>query len=223
MPVSPPAAGWAERCLSALEIFLLLGLVPLLALCREEHLFRRVLLLAGCLYVIFRLRRHVSWAFLFRRPPPGWWRGPLLRAVLVLFLALAYTAFMEPDALLDLPRTRTRLWLLILFLYPLLSVLPQELIFRVWVFEAHTSLWVSPLLPLLVSAFFFGWLHIIYAGWFAVVTTTLGGLALAWNYRGNRSRPGAIWPLCLEHSLYGLTMFTLGLGRHFFVTRQSLF
>jgi hypothetical protein len=213
------SAGAAKRCLSALEIFLLLGLVPLLVMWREEHLFRRAVLLGGCLYVVFRLRRHISWAVLFHRPPPGWWRGPLLRGLLVLALALAYAAFLEPHTFLDLPRTRTCLWLLILFFYPLLSVLPQELIFRVWVFEAHKSLWVSPLLPFFVSAVFFGWAHIIYAGWFAVVTTALGGLALAWNYQENRSRPGAIWPLCLEHSLYGLTMFTVGLGRYFFVAR----
>ena len=217
--MSAPPAGAAERCRSALEIFLLLGIVPLLVLSREEHLFRRVVLLAGCLYVVCRLHRHISWSVLFRRPPPGWWRGPLLRGLLVLALALVYAALMEPDTFLDLPRQRTRLWLLILFLYPLLSVLPQEIIFRVWVFEAHTALWVSPLLPLLVSALFFGWAHIIYAGWFAVAATTLGGLALAWNYRQNRSRPGAIWPLCLEHSLYGLTMFSVGLGRYFFVAR----
>jgi hypothetical protein len=214
-----PSAGAAGRWLSVLEIFLLLGLVPLLVLCREGHLFRRVILLAGCLYVIFRLHGHISWTALFRRPPPGWWRGPLLRGLLVLVLALAYAACMEPATFLDLPRHRTRLWLLILVFYPLLSVLPQELIFRVWVFEAHRPLWVSPLLPCLVSALFFGWAHIIYAGWFAVAATTLGGLTLAWNYQGNRSRPGAIWPLCLEHSLYGLTMFTVGLGRYFFLTR----
>jgi membrane protease YdiL (CAAX protease family) len=217
--VSFPSSAAAGRIRSALEIFLLLGLVPLLVLFWEGHLFRRLVLLAGCLYVVCRLRRHISWSVLFRRPPSGWWRGPLLRGLLVLVLALAYAAFLEPDAFLDLPRRRTSLWLLILLLYPLLSVLPQEIIFRVWVFEAHQSLWVSPLLPILVSALFFGWAHIIYAGWFAVATTTLGGLALAWNYRQNRSRPGAVWPLCLEHSLYGRTMFSVGLGRYFFVAR----
>jgi hypothetical protein len=218
-PLSASSSGAAGRWLSALEIFLLLGLVPLLVLFREEYFLRRAVLLAGCLYVVLRLHRHISWIDLFSRPPSGWWRGPLLRGLLVLSLALAYAACLEPDTFLDLPRQRTRLWLLILFLYPLLSVLPQELIFRVWVFEAHRALWVSPLLPCLVSALFFGWAHIIYAGWFAVASTALGGLALAWNYQGNRSRPGAIWPLCLEHSLYGLTMFSVGLGRHFFLAR----
>ncbi|MDR1360145.1 MAG: CPBP family intramembrane metalloprotease [Deltaproteobacteria bacterium] len=208
-----------ERLLSALEILLLLGLVPLLVLFLEGPLFRRLVLLAGCAYVIFRLRRRISWIALFSRPAPGWWKGPVLRGLLVFLAALVYAACLEPEVFLDLPRRRTSLWLLIILFYPLLSVLPQELIFRVWVFEAHPSLWASPLAPCLVSAVFFGWAHIIYAGWFAVAATTLGGLALAWNYLQNRSRPGAIWPLCLEHSLFGLSMFTVGLGRHFFLAR----
>ncbi|MDR2161458.1 MAG: CPBP family intramembrane metalloprotease [Desulfovibrio sp.] len=213
---SPALRPW----LSLLEILILLGLVPVLVLFQPDgHLFRRAALLGGCLYVVLRLRRHISWIFLFGRPPGGWWRGPLLRGALVLILALAYAFLCEPEHFLDLPRNRPLLWLIILILYPLLSVLPQEIIFRVWFFEAHKPLWRLPLLPLPVSALFFGWAHIIFAGWFAVAATTLGGLLLAWNYHTHRASPGAIWPLCLEHSLYGLTMFTVGLGRHFFLSR----
>ena len=208
-----------KKLLSALELLLLLGIVPLLVLFVHIHAFRHGVLLAGCLYTIFRAYKVVDWRFLFRRPFPGWWRGPLARGVLVFFLAAVYVQLTAPEAFFRFPLERTALWLLVVVLYPVFSALPQELIYRVWLFEAHKPLWVTPALPVLASALFFGWVHIIYAGWFAVIACAAGGVALAWNYHSNREKPGAIWPLVLEHAMYGLAMFTVGLGRYFFLPR----
>jgi hypothetical protein len=208
-----------RKLFSVLELFLLLGMVPVLVMAVHGQVFRHGILLAGCLYTVFRAHRAVSWRRLFGRPHAGCWRGPLVRGALVFALAGFYVYCTAPEALFQLPLERSRLWLLIIVLYPTLSVLPQEIIYRVWVFEAHKPLWTSPVLPILVSALFFGWVHVIYAGWFAVLSCIAGGLALGWNYHLNRNSPGAIWPLLLEHSLYGLTMFTVGLGKYFFIPR----
>ena len=212
-------AGTARNLFSILELLSLLGVVPVLVMTVHIHAFRHGVLLAGCAYVVFRLYRVVSWRFLFQRPPAGWWRWPLARGTLVCILAVLYVQATAPQTLFQLPLERTGLWLLIIVAYPVLSVLPQELIYRVWLFEAHKSLWIVPAQPILVSAVFFGWVHIIYAGWFAVITCFAGGILLAWNYCSHRKAPGAIWPLVLEHALYGLTMFTVGLGRYFFLPR----
>ena len=93
-----------------------------------------------------------------------------------------------------------------MILYPLLSVLPQEILFRVCltdILEAICRGRLLPALPMLGSALLFGWAHIIYAGYVALGATCLAGLALAWNYRRNRKQPGALWPLLLEHALSG--------------------
>lgn len=211
--------GKGGKLFSALELFFLLGMVPVLVMAVHGHAFRHAVLLAGCLYTIVRVHKFISWRRLFARPPVRWWRGPLVRGLLVFAVAAVYVRCTAPDQLFRLPLEHTRLWLLIIVLYPSLSVLPQELIYRVWVFEAHRPLWTSFTLPVIVSALFFGWVHVIYAGWFAVLSCIAGGLALGWNYHVNRSGPGAIWPLLLEHSLYGLTMFTVGLGQYFFIPR----
>ena len=207
----------AQWLLPALELILLLGLVPLLVLTKTGHSLRHIILLTGLLYVAWRLRKRIVWRFLFGVPPDGWWRGPLLRGFLFSLLALIFVMTVEPENLFLLPRERTGLWLLILVLYPILSALPQELIYRVYLFEVPDVLWKFPVIPVLVSAIFFGWLHIIFAGWLAVISTFVAGLVLAWSYKRSRLQPGAIWVLLLEHSLYGLTVFTIGLGKHFFI------
>ena len=46
----------------------------------------------------------------------------------------------RPEALFQLPRTRTGLWLIIMIAYPLLSVYPPELIFRTFLFHRYRDL-----------------------------------------------------------------------------------
>ncbi len=204
------------QIVAALELLLFLGCVPLLALTGPGHALRHALLLAGCAYAVWRLSGRVPWRFLFARPPYGWWIGPLLRGLLVLLCAVWYISDIAPALLFRLPMERPGIWLLILLSYPPLSALPQELIYRVYLFEAHPSLWRNRFWPYIItSALSFGWAHVIFAGWLAMGLTALGGLLLGLTYRRARSRPGAVWSITLEHSLYGLALFTVGLGRYF--------
>ena len=80
----------------------------------------------------------------------------------------------------------------------------------------------QPWIPILGSALLFGWAHVIYAGYGAMLSTCLAGLALAWNYHRNRHAQGALWPLLLEHALYGQIIFTTGLGHYFYVLRSTI-
>ena len=184
-----------------------------------------VLLAVGGLAFIWT-RRKFAPRRLWARPQPGWWRGPLLGAAILAFAATAYVLACEPDSAFGLLADRPRLWLAVMILYPLLSVLPQEILFRVCLMDIlettptgrpHQA-WIS----ILGSALLFGWAHVIYAGYAAMLSTCLAGLALGWNYHRNRCRPGAIWPLLLEHSLYGQIIFSTGLGHYFYVLRAGI-
>ena len=208
-----------HKLASCLELLLFLGGVPLWVLYQENYILRRCLLLAAGLYVVARLWGKVSWRNLFLRPPAGWWQGPLMRAGLALTMLAGFVFVFEPENLFNLPREHFGLWFAFIIFYPALSVLPQELIYRVYIFEVHKGLLNPPVWALLVSAASFSWLHIIFAGWFALAATFVAGLFLAWNYQQNRYAPGAIWPLVLEHSLYGQLAFTLGLYQYFFIAR----
>jgi len=215
----PRKISFLLRAASVLELFLFLGGVPLLALLQPDFSFRRALLLVSCVYVTLRLCMHVDWRHICGAPPAGWWHAPVLRGMLVAVCILAYVLIVEPEHLFALPKKRPGLWLIIVFAYPLLSVIPQELIYRVYVFETHARLWTKPWLAIVVSALFFGWMHIVFIGWLAVITTAIGGLLLGNTYARARAKHGVLWIVTLEHSLYGLAMFTMGLGKYFYMPR----
>ena len=208
-----------RKFLSAMELAIFLVAVPLLVLGQQNYMFRRALLLLGGIYALLRLSNKVCWRRLFAKPLPGWWQGPCLRASLALVLIGSYILLFEPQNLFNLPKQHFLLWLLFISLYPIFSVLPQELVYRVYIFEVHKNLLNTPLAAILLSSLLFAWVHIVFAGWLGVAACMLAGLALGYNYATNRSKKGAIWPLILEHSLYGEMIFTLGLWQYFYYPR----
>ena len=129
--------------------------------------------------------------------------------LLVGLLLLCY-----PQHLFDLPRNMTMLWLLIIVLYPLFSVYPQELLYRTFFLQRYQALFRDPRYLVLLNALLFGWMHIVFHNVLAVVFTLIGGLLFADTYRKTRS----LRLTCLEHALYGNLLFTLGYGQAFLFT-----
>ncbi len=127
-------------------------------------------------------------------------------------LAIAVVTLWMPDHLFDFPRQRTGLWLAVMVLYPLLSVYPQELLFRRYFFARYHGLLGPNWLVALASAAAFGWMHLIFRNEWAIGLTLIGGWLFADTYR----RTGSLWLVCLEHALYGNLIFTVGLGRFVF-------
>lgn len=109
-----------------------------------------------------------------------------------------------------LPRESLQAWLLLLVLYPLLSVWPQELIFRTFFFHRYKKLIPRKKHRLVLSALLFGFAHIIYANAMAIGLALIGGFLFAYTYAKTRSTLACV----AEHSLWGLWLFTLGLGHY---------
>jgi hypothetical protein len=117
-----------------------------------------------------------------------------------------------PDALFQFARERTRTWAMVMLLYPILSVVPQEVIFRTYLFARFRTLLRPPVVMLLVSGIGFGFAHIVFDNWVAPTLCAIGGLYFAHTYQKTRS----LALVSLEHALYGNMMFTVGLGRYFY-------
>ena len=140
-----------------------------------------------------------------------------IREIFVRFVVLAplialLTWFLWPDTFLSLPRQKPLFWLMIMCLYPLLSVWPQEVLYRAFLFRRYSAVFGSTGRTVVASAVAFGFAHVIFLNWIAVVMTALGGLIFARDYGRHRS----LKLVCLEHSLYGCLIFTVGLGRFFY-------
>jgi hypothetical protein len=148
----------------------------------------------------------------------GWPDRRTIGSILLLFVlaagAIAATvAIVKPDAFLALPRVRPMLWVSVLLLYPLLSVLAQELVFRTFFFHRYGPLfgerrWAA----ILANGSLFGFAHIMFYNPVAIMATIVSGCLFAWRYSQTRS----FWAVFIEHTLYGWLIFTIGLGAYFF-------
>ena len=118
----------------------------------------------------------------------------------------------DPQQLFNFPRQAPGIWLAVMVLYPLLSVYPQELIFRSFLFRRYRALFVTAGARVWASAVAFAFVHILFDSWLAIAFTLPGGYLFADTYRRSRSLLAA----SVEHALYGCLVFTIGLGRHFY-------
>lgn len=116
-----------------------------------------------------------------------------------------------PGQALTLPRYAPGLWLTIMLLYPLLSALPQELLFRPLFFRRYGGLFATPRIALLANAVVFTLAHLMFWNWVALAMTFAGSLIFAHGYR----RGGFAMAVVL-HSVCGCIVFTSGLGRFFY-------
>lgn len=139
---------------------------------------------------------------------------------LILFVTLGTAAIgyavvqaTTPRAFLYLPRYNPELMLMIAALYPFLSALPQELVFRALFFRRYEAILPrAPALSIPLNAALFSFAHLMYWSWVVTLMTFAGGLLFAYSYRYRRNFPEAV----VTHSLAGIVVFALGLGVFFY-------
>lgn len=117
-----------------------------------------------------------------------------------------------PERAFSLPREKPALWMMIMLFYPLLSVYPQEVIFRAFFFRRYAPLFPRPWAMITASAVAFGYVHIVFENVIAVAMTAIGGIMFGYTYARSRSTFAA----SVEHTLYGCLVFTVGLGEYFY-------
>ena len=206
-----------------IEALLIFGALPLAISLMKPH---------GWMYLLLWVAAVVSWRALKREGyhlQTEWNAAALTRANLTRIVRrfalcalsmLFFTWWMIPGHLFSLPRDRPGVWVMVMILYPLLSVVPQEIIFRSYFLKRFAPLFPSPFQgesqgkgPLrIASAIAFGWVHIILQNWVAVAFSAVGGYFFADTYTKTKSLACA----CLEHALYGCYLFTIGMGYYFY-------
>ena len=117
-----------------------------------------------------------------------------------------------PDRWFGVFRLSPWMWLAIMVLYPFLSALPQEIVFRALFFRRY-----GPILPaaggaLALNAAVFSLAHLLYWNWIVATMTFAGGLVFAWAYEVRKSFPLAV----VLHAVAGNIQFTIGTGMFFY-------
>ena len=194
-------------------VALYVGLPLVLAFALPADWLRPVFFAVAAVAVVLLARTPgFAWGELAR----GWtgldWRFVGLVAAVTAALAAMLVWWLVPDRALALPRRSPALWLTILLLYPLLSALPQELIFRLLYFRRYAALFPSRAAAVAVNALVFALAHLVLWNWVALALTLAGGLIFARAYLAR----GGFAQAVVLHAVCGAIVFTSGLGSFFY-------
>lgn len=139
--------------------------------------------------------------------------GPILLRWLIACAALIlFTMWYDPERLFALPRENPQILPGIMLFYPVLSALPQELIFCSFFFARYATLFGNGRLMVFMSALVFAYAHMLYINPVAPTVSFIGGLIFALTYRKTKS----LALVTIEHGLYGNALFLIGLGWYFY-------
>ncbi len=124
-----------------------------------------------------------------------------------------YVAHVHPTWFLEFPRDRPETYKKIMLLYPAMSVVVQELVYRTFFFHRYGALFGRAWwLAIGLNGALFGLGHIVIGTELAIYGTMATGALFAYRYAMTRS----FWAVFIEHTLWGALVFTVGLGRFFF-------
>ncbi len=145
------------------------------------------------------LRKKVDWKF-------------IIRFSLIFFsLSFFYVILVDKDLLFIFPKTNFELWLLVILIYPFLSVIPQEIVYRVFFFQRYFPNERSFYFLTLLNMIVFSYGHIVFNNVHAILITAIVSPIFTYAYLKK-----SFFTCIVLHALGGQIIFTLGLGKYFF-------
>lgn len=207
---------WAEMALIFVGGPVLLAVVP--AILRGGGLFL-LLWLAGAACLVALLRdegfdRGKLWNFraCYDRLGVVTLRWLILSSLILLLFGLAAGRVVLgerfPVGLFPIPRTIPVLWVVIMVLYPWVSVYPQNLVYRAFFCHRYRPILGGGWPMILVNAVLFSFGHFMFGNWVVLALTLVGGVLFTRTYLKHRS----LLLTTVEHSLYGCFCFCVGIG-----------
>jgi len=130
---------------------------------------------------------------------------------LVAIFIFSFSYYYDPNNFMVFPKENPSTFLLVIFLYPFLSVVPQEIIFRKYFFFKFSDIMPQKYL-IFINGLVFSLAHVFFNNYVAIIFTFFGGIYLSWSYLKSESLTLVIY----EHTLFGIFIFASGLGRYFY-------
>nr|WP_247744319.1 CPBP family intramembrane glutamic endopeptidase [Ruegeria sp. R14_0] len=142
------------------------------------------------------------------------WTWAELAAFTLAMTAFCTTVVMttRPDVAFRMLLYRPEFLAVIWLGYPLLSALPQELLFRSLFFRRYQAILPKGPAAYLLNASLFSLAHLMYWSWIVAAMTFGGGLLFTWAYR----KRGSFFYAVLLHAIAGNIIFAAGLGIYFY-------
>ena len=131
-----------------------------------------------------------------------------LRAVPAAVVLVALLGRIHPEWLFSFVSSHANFWLVVMFAYPVLSVVPQGVIYRAFFRERYAALFPDKTVRMLVATACFSFCHVFFLNPWALLLTFAGGMMFWRTYE----KTGSLLLANLEHALYGDLVFTIGYG-----------
>ncbi len=168
------------------------------------------LTLIGLIYVILILFRHSHISFDIKKDIKWkrFWLYTFLKFIIISILIIGFVYWQDPAHLFYVPRHHVGLFSIMLVAYTVISVWPQEIIYRTFFFTRYAEFFSNKKLLIFVNSVIFSLAHLFFRNTLVIVITFLGGLLFACTYFYTRSTTLA----SIEHAIYGNWLFTVGMG-----------
>ena len=132
----------------------------------------------------------------------------LVRVLPAMLALVALLHRIHPDWLFAFVSSHPKFWLVVMFAYPVLSVVPQGVIYRAFFRERYAVLFPHPAVRTLVAAACFSFCHVFFLNVWALLLTFVGGVLFWRTYE----KTGSLLLANIEHAVYGDLVFTIGYG-----------
>ena len=193
------------------ELFFIYFCLPLFIL-----IFQSKILIFTVLYLVFiftflKLRKDKSFKSKVLSKKINW-RISFISFLVFLIFGYLYVLYYDPTLLFSFPKNNFLLWIIVMFIYPFFSVIPQEIIYRVYFYHRYKKLFSGRLLLItLLNIFFFSFAHIVFNNPHAILITAIASPIFSYLYIKE-----SFFTCVLVHSLGGQILFTFGLGKYFY-------
>nr|WP_321225656.1 CPBP family intramembrane glutamic endopeptidase [uncultured Psychroserpens sp.] len=192
------------------ELFIIFILVPVSFAIDYPIWIKMIIGVLGFMYVLFVLLRieknkfkiaqHLNWRSFFKRT--------FIQLTIIAVLTTLYMWFVDPPNLYVVVLNKPLMWLILLFVYSVFSVYPQELIYRTFYFQRYQSLFKNETLFIIINATLFSLAHLFFRNGLVMILTFIGGILFALTYKKTKST----LLVTIEHAIYGCWLFTVGMG-----------
>lgn len=192
------------------ELFILFLIVPISFVIDYPIWIKALIGVSGFVYIIFVLLKiekyqcKLTWYL----PWQDFWKRIFIPFMVTVAVTICYVWLTDKQQLFSVLLNNPKLWLFILFFYSLLSVYPQELLYRTFFFKRYQQLFKREWVFIVFNAALFSLAHIFFENILVIILTFIGGLLFALTYKKTRST----LLVSVEHSLYGCWLFTVGMG-----------
>lgn len=136
------------------------------------------------------------------------WQATFIKLIIIAIVTTLYMWIFDSSNLYNVIRNKPFLWLVILVIYSVFSVYPQELVYRTFYFQRYQSLFKNEILFILINAALFSLAHIFFKNALVMLLTFLGGILFAITFKKTKST----LLVSIEHAIYGCWLFTVGMG-----------